>query len=104
MGDVIFSPRQNEEENKTSSFCYMSYFVYIIRSLKDSKYYIGSTSNVEARLDYHNSCRQRSTKYRTPFELVLTEEFVSKTEAEDREKQIKSYKGGNAFKKLIHGV
>jgi len=77
------------------------YFVYIIKSLKDQKYYIGSTSDVEARLAYHNSGRQRSTKNRIPFILIYSEKFVSRSEAEVREKQIKSYKGGMAFKRLI---
>jgi putative endonuclease len=77
------------------------YFVYIIKSQKDQKYYIGSTSNVEARIAYHNSGRQRSTKNRIPFILVYTEQFASRIEAEARERQIKSYKGGLAFKRLI---
>jgi putative endonuclease len=77
------------------------YFVYIIKSLKDQKYYIGSTSDVEARLAYHNYGRQRSTKNRIPFTLVYTEQFASRIEAEARERQIKSYKGGLAFKRLI---
>jgi putative endonuclease len=33
--------------------------------------------------------------------LIYVEEFGSKTEALFREKQIKSYKGGEAFKRLI---
>jgi len=82
----------------------MGYFVYILQSIKDSKYYIGSTSNVEARVDYHNSGRQSSTKNRIPFILVYSEECTTKKEALIRENQIKSYKGGNAFKKLIGGV
>jgi len=77
------------------------YFVYILKSLRDNKYYIGSTSNVEARLAYHNAGRQRSTKHRIPFELVYKEEYPTKEEALRREKQIKSYKGGEAFKKLV---
>ena len=77
------------------------YFVYILRSLSDGKYYIGSTKDISSRLSYHNSGKQRSTKNRIPFELVYSEEFVTKTDALTRERQIKSYKGGMAFKKLI---
>ena len=77
------------------------YYVYILKSLKDHKYYIGSTSNIQARLEYHNSGRQRSTKHRIPFIIIYTETHLNKTEAEKREYQIKSYKGGNAFKVLI---
>ena len=79
----------------------MAYHVYILKSLKDNKYYIGSTSNVHARLNYHNSGRQRSTKNRIPFILVLFEELQSKELALKRERQIKSWKGGEQFRALI---
>jgi putative endonuclease len=80
------------------------YYVYVIKSLKDQKYYIGSTSDVEKRLSFHNSGLQRSTKNRTPFILVYQENLMNKSDALKREKQIKAYKGGEAFKRLIHGV
>jgi putative endonuclease len=82
----------------------MHHFVYILRSLKDKKYYIGETSNVKARLLFHNSGRQRLTKRRIPFVLILTETFTSRAEALKREKQIKFWKGGSAFKKPITGA
>jgi putative endonuclease len=81
----------------------MEYHVYILRSLKDGRYYIGSTSNIEKRLAFHNSGRQRSTQNRTPFELVYSETLTSRQAALKREKQIKSYKGGNGFKQLLAG-
>lgn len=79
----------------------MPYFVYILQSLKDFKYYIGTTSNLNSRLDFHNKGLQRSTKSRIPFKIVYSEEHPNKKSALLREKQIKSYKGGNAFYKLI---
>ena len=81
----------------------MPYYTYILQSLKDEKYYIGSTSNVLARLDFHNAGLQRSTKNRVPFRIVLFEEHESKDKALQRERQIKSWKGGEAFKRLISG-
>jgi putative endonuclease len=81
----------------------MPYFVYILQSLKDHKYYIGSSSDVTARVRFHNAGLQRSTRNRIPFRVVLFEEYETKEEALKREKQIKSWKGGEAFKKLIAG-
>ena len=81
----------------------MPHFVYILQSLKDKKYYIGETVDVEQRLLFHNSGRQRSTKYRIPFSLIHCEEFKNREEALKRENQIKSWKGGNAFRTLIEG-
>ena len=82
----------------------MSYYVYILQSQKDQKYYIGETHDVEARLLFHNSGKQRLTKNRTPFKIILVEQFENRLLALAREKQVKSWKGGNAFKQLIKGV
>ncbi len=78
-----------------------NYFVYILQSSKDGRYYIGSTANLEARLLYHNAGLQRSTRHRIPFILIYSEKLHSKTLALQREKQIKAYKGGEAFKRLF---
>ena len=80
------------------------YYVYVLRSLKDGRYYIGSSADVQARLAYHNSGRQRSTKNRVPFELVYSESLDNKQDALKREKQIKNFKGGEAFRRLINGM
>ncbi len=80
---------------------FMNYWVYILKSQKDGRHYIGSTADVDARLAYHNAGRQRSTKSRVPFILVYTEGFDTKGAALAREKQIKSYKGGVAFQQLL---
>ncbi|MBN2485840.1 MAG: GIY-YIG nuclease family protein [Bacteroidales bacterium] len=82
----------------------MAYYVYVLKSLKDGNYYIGSTSDVTARLNYHNAARQRSTKNRIPLILIYSESCSDKKSALLREKQIKAYKCGNAFIKLINGV
>lgn len=79
-------------------------FVYILKSLKTKKYYIGSTRNISERLRLHNLGLTPSTKHGIPWEVIYTEEYSDKKAALKREKQIKSYKGGNAFKKLIGGV
>ena len=82
----------------------MSHYVYILQSLRDNKYYIGETTDVNERLLFHNSGRQRSTKYRIPFKLILVEEYENRIQALARERQIKNWKGGMAFKKLISGM
>lgn len=69
------------------------FYVYILKSLKDSGYYVGLTSDIEKRLTYHNSGWVRSTKHRKPFELIYKEEYYSRTLAREREVYLKSYKG-----------
>ncbi len=78
------------------------FFVYILRSLKDKDYYIGISKDLKSRLIKHNLGGVYSTKSRKPFELVYSEEFSDYKDARLREIEIKSYKGGNSFRKLIN--
>ena len=78
------------------------YLVYILQSLKDKSYYIGHAQDLKVRLKRHNSGRVRSTKSQLPWMLVYQEEYQTKQEAYRRELQIKRYKGGEAFKKLLN--
>jgi len=80
------------------------YWVYIIRSLRDNKHYIGHTNNLDRRLQDHNRGKSKSVKRRCPFILVHCEKHLTKIEAVRREKQIKRYKGGEAFKRLFNNI
>ena len=75
--------------------------VYILQSKKNNKYYIGYTTDIQNRLRQHNSGSNKSTKSGIPWKLVKQENFKTKREAWLRERQIKRYKGGEAFKNLI---
>ena len=57
---------------------------------------------LDIRLSRHNSGDVYSTRSGIPWRLIYSEKFSSYTLARDREKQIKSWHGGNAFKKLIN--
>lgn len=77
------------------------YYAYVLKSKNTGKYYIGSCENIEARLKRHNSGRNKSTKSGVPWVLVYREIFSTRQETYKREFQIKSFKGGAAFRKLI---
>ncbi|MFH1829936.1 MAG: GIY-YIG nuclease family protein [Pseudomonadota bacterium] len=66
------------------------HYTYVLRSKKDGKRYIGSTSDLKERVKKHNAGSVKSTKHRRPFELEYFETFESKREAESREKFFKS--------------
>jgi putative endonuclease len=66
------------------------FFVYILRSKKDSRFYIGMSQDVTKRLIQHNSGKTKSTKAFKPWILLHTEEFKTRQEARDREKYLKS--------------
>ena len=80
------------------------YYLYILKSVKDNKYYIGSTSNIEKRMEYHNKGYSKATKYRRPLKLVYCESYDTKTEALKREILIKKYKSSKYIKYLIEKV
>ena len=59
----------------------MSRFVYILESQKNKTYYIGSTNNLERRLDEHNSGKVKYTKNLKPWKLKFFKKYDSLTEA-----------------------
>ena len=77
------------------------YYVYVLRSKKDSRYYIDSTNNLQRRLKEHNDGKTKSLIKRRPLEILYCEECKNLAEARKRERIIKKYKTGNAFKKLL---
>ena len=78
-----------------------SYKVYILKSLNFNRYYIGHSADAEKRLLRHNLGVVRSTKAYRPWKIIYFEVKSNKKEAYAREMQIKSYKHGEAFEKLI---
>jgi len=78
-----------------------SYFVYFAQSLKDNKFYIGVTDNVERRLAEHNNGLARSTRGRRPFIVARTEEYSDIQLAYRRERFLKSKKSAKIIKRII---
>ncbi len=74
------------------------FYVYILKSKKDSKLYIGSTNDLKRRFDEHNKGEVRSTKSRRPFESRYYEAYFSEEDARHREFSLK--KDGNALAQL----
>lgn len=77
------------------------FYTYILKSQKTKRYYIGQTENLNNRLKRHNAGLVRSTKHGIPWEIMYYETFNTKLEACRRELEIKGYKGGIKFKKLL---
>lgn len=65
------------------------FFMYILKSLRDNKLYIGYTSDLKRRILEHNSGLVQSTKSRRPFKLVYCEGYASDEEAKHREHNLK---------------
>ena len=72
------------------------FYVYIIKSLKESKLYIGYTGNLKKRIIEHNSGLSGYTKKYMPWKLVYYEAYLSQKDAIIREKRLKQYAKGYA--------
>jgi putative endonuclease len=78
------------------------FYVYVLRSLKNGKQYVGLTSKCpEERLRQHRSGSSQWTRQNRPVELVCSEEFEDKKVAERREKFLKSGHGRSYLKRKI---
>ena len=79
----------------------LMWIVYIIRSQVNNRLYIGSTNDLERRLEEHNSGKSTYTKPTRPFTLVYRELYNTRLEARRRERFLKTGKGRELLKKLI---
>lgn len=77
-----------------------TYKTYILKSRKNNRFYIGSTNDLERRLEEHNSGKSGFTKSGVPWEVYHTEEFLERKEAILRERQIKAWKKRSMIEKL----
>ncbi|NIM03905.1 GIY-YIG nuclease family protein [bacterium] len=77
------------------------FYVYILKSLKDGSYYIGSTSNLKKRIHRHNRGHSVSTKGKKPLVLIYRKEYKQRSEAIREEKRIKSQKSRAYIENLI---
>jgi putative endonuclease len=68
----------------------MEYIVYVLLSKKDKKFYTGFTTNLNERINKHNSGKVISTHYRIPLELVYYEVCYNQKDALHRERYLKS--------------
>jgi putative endonuclease len=78
------------------------YFIYILYSLKLSKYYIESTKDIQDRLIKHNRSNRGFTSSGKPWSIVYFEQYNTKSEALRRELQLKKWKNKERLLSLIN--
>ena len=79
----------------------MNPVVYILRSKKNGRFYIGSTNDTHRRLEQHNQGLVISTKNIKPLELRTVLECASIEEARICEHRLKDYKSRKIIEKVI---
>ena len=77
---------------------HMFFYVYILRSIKSSRLYIGFTDDLRERLEKHNNFKVKSTKAFAPYELIYFEGYRSIKLAAEREQKLKQF--GQAYRRL----
>ncbi len=77
------------------------YSVYILKN-NEGRHYVGYTNKeINIRIAEHNHGKCCWTRNKGPWKLCYVECFKEKADAYRREKQIKKFKGGRAFKELL---
>ena len=74
----------------------MRYFVYILFSPSNDRFYIGQTAELSNRLSQHNSGMVKSTAPYRPWEMVWYQIFGTRSEAMIRERRLKNRKSQRA--------
>jgi putative endonuclease len=77
------------------------YYVYVLISLKNNKFYVGFSENIEQRVKEHNSGKNISTKSRCPLKLVYYEAHTSIQDAKRRERYFKTSKGKTTLRQIL---
>ncbi len=69
------------------------FYTYILKNKIHNKHYYGHTSNLDKRLNDHNSGLSTFTKKYLPWALIYSEVFNTRAEAMKREKYFKNIAG-----------
>ncbi|MBU0580949.1 MAG: GIY-YIG nuclease family protein [Candidatus Margulisbacteria bacterium] len=77
------------------------YYVYVLLSEKDNKFYIGYTKNLEKRIQTHNKGLVPSTSFRQPLKLIFYEAHLYKKDALRREDYLKTSPGKKSLKFIL---
>ena len=77
------------------------YYFYILYSKTMDRYYIGHTNELSGRVRRHNSSHKGFTGKASDWKVVYKEQFASKEEAYQRERQVKTWKNRARIENLI---
>lgn len=75
--------------------------VYILQSLVNNRYYIGSTIDLDRRVLEHNSGKSSYTKLTRPFKLVFSKQYDSIKKARRIEYRLKKLKSKKIIERII---
>jgi putative endonuclease len=82
----------------------MVWYVYVLRSRRTGRFYLGSSKDPTRRLAQHNRGKTVSTRGRGPWDMVYCEEYSTRAQASGRERRLKQMKSNRRLEELIAGL
>jgi putative endonuclease len=82
----------------------MAAYVYVLRSERNGRYYIGYSADLATRLATHNAGHVKATRNLRPWVLVYSEAHADETSARKREWSLKASKSRRLIERLIASV
>jgi putative endonuclease len=79
------------------------FYVYILRSGKTRRRYVGSCEDLDDRVRRHNAGEAKATRHGIPWKLVHTESFLTRREAVKKERYYKTGHGRDELDRLVPG-
>jgi len=79
----------------------MNWYTYALYSKNLNKFYIGSTNDLKRRLIEHKNGKTHTTLRMKDFKLAYYEVCLSKKDAQDRERQLKTGFGRGYLRKRL---
>ena len=81
----------------------LMYYVYLLLSKKDGKFYTGSTDDLKRRMAEHGAGYVKSTANRKPLELIYYEACLNEEDTRRRERYLKSGAGKKYLRNRLGG-
>ena len=98
MGSGSRPPTYRQSERRDSTF--MAY-VYILESLRDGRYYIGSTENLKQRLQHHSRGATPTTRRFGKIQLAFAQKYPTLHDARIVERKLKKLRRKDYIRKII---
>ncbi len=80
---------------------YPKFYTYVLYSLKDRDFYIGTSSDFDRRSIEHEQGKSKSTAPRRPFIVLLCEYYYSKKDSLRREDYFKTTTGKRTLRLML---
>jgi putative endonuclease len=79
------------------------FYLYILRSGKTGRRYVGSCEDLDDRVRRHNVGEAKATRHGIPWKLVHTKSFLTRRDAVKKGRYYKTGRGRDELDRLVPG-